>query len=881
MNMPLRLGEKLGPYEVIAPLGKGGMGEVYRARDTRVHRDVAIKTSNERFSDRFEREARTIASLNHPNICTLYDVGPDYLVMELVDGPTLADRIASGPMPLEESLKLAAQIADAVSAAHRKGVIHRDLKPGNIKIKSDGTVKVLDFGLAKVQGHSDASDLSQSPTITSPAMTMAGGVLGTAAYMSPEQAKAKVVDKNADVWAFGVVLYEMLTGKQLHRGETVSETIASVLKESPDLSRVPSRVRRLLRSCLQKNPDERLHDIADWKLLVDDDAVDTSASAASRTRWLWPSVAALLLLVVAVLVVTQLRTSRQVAQEIRSQIPQPEGLTFNPGTQATISPDGKWLAFPAIGPDNASRMYVRSIDSLDVRPLPGSEGIPGLSPPPFWSYDSRFIVYGAQGALRKSEVTGTPAQTIGTTGSAFVQGGAWNREGTIVYARPNSFLEQIPSAGGTPVRVTTLAPGDNAHRWPQFLPDGRRFLYLRATFSPEKTGVYVGSLDVKPEQQDGRLVLPTDRQAWWVTSETTGRTYLLLQREGALLAQPFNLETASLSGAPVPVASGVGSFAQATAGLWSVARNGALVYRGGGTGLPLPTWVDSTGRVSGTVGQPSKNLYTAVDLSPDGTRGAFMIVDTGGNQDIWVSDLESGAATRLTFDPRPDVSPLWSPDGKRVAYGASRGGRIDLYEKNADGSGEERLLLKSDQDKTPTSWSRDGRFILFTAVDPKTRQDLWILPLEGDRRPFIFVKTDAQEGQASFSPDSRWIAYGVQDPSPDVFVRPFRPESRSPATPTDPLWMISTNGGFAPRWRPDGKQLYYIAISAEVMVTDVQAGVSFQYGVPRRLFNAGTGGGSWSMTAKADRFLFLRPVLSAGPPPPFTMVLNWMSTLEK
>jgi Tol biopolymer transport system component len=258
-----------------------------------------------------------------------------------------------------------------------------------------------------------------------------------------------------------------------------------------------------------------------------------------------------------------------------------------------------------------------------------------------------------------------------------------------------------------------------------------------------------------------------------------------------------------------------------------------------------------------------------------------MIVDTGGNQDIWVSDLASGATTRLTFDPRPDVSPIWSPDGKRIVYGANRGGRIDLYEKNADGSGEERLLLKSDQDKAPTSWSRDGRFILFMAVDPKTRQDLWILPLEGDRRPFVFVNTDAQEGLASFSPDSRWIVYGVAEPNPEVFVRPFRPESRSPATPTDPLWMISTNGGYAPRWRPDGKQLYYIALSGDVIVTDVQAGVSFQFGVPHRLFYAGTGGASWSMTAKADRFLFLRPVVSPGPPPPFTMVLNWMSKLEK
>src|SRR5262245_18616508 len=428
--MSLNVGDRLGAYEVITAIGRGGMGEVYRARDTRIHREVAIKTSAARFTDRFEREAQAIAALNHPNVCTLYDVGPDYLVMELVEGPTLADRLTAGALPLDESLKLASQIADALSAAHRKGVIHRDLKPGNIKVKPDGTVKVLDFGLAKV-GVAAAATSDNSPTLAAHD-TLAGVVLGTAAYMSPEQAKGKPVDKNTDIWAFGVVLYEMLTGTQLHQGETVSETIASVLKEAPDLNRVPTSVRRLLKSCLQKDPEQRLHDIADWRLLLDDD--DVAPRVASRTRWLWPAVAAVSLAAVAGLAVTQLRKAPPpAAQEVRSQIPQPEGLTFNPGTQATISPDGKWLAFPAVGPDNVSRMYVRSIDSLDVRPLPGSEGIIVVSPPPFWSYDSRFVVYGAQGKLKKSEVTGTPAQTIADTGLPFIQGGTWSREGAIVY----------------------------------------------------------------------------------------------------------------------------------------------------------------------------------------------------------------------------------------------------------------------------------------------------------------------------------------------------------------------------------------------------------------------------------------------------------------
>jgi eukaryotic-like serine/threonine-protein kinase len=877
--MPLTAGDRLGPYEIVSPLGRGGMGEVFRARDTRVQRDVAIKTSAERFSERFEREAQAIAALNHPNVCTLYDVGSNYLVMELVEGPTLADRIAAGAIPLDESLKLAAQIADALSAAHRRNVIHRDLKPGNIKVRVDGTVKVLDFGLAKV-GVAAAMAPDNSPTLTAHD-TLAGVVLGTAAYMSPEQAKGKPVDKNTDIWAFGVVLYEMLTGKQLHQGETVSETIASVLKEAPDFNRVPARVRRLLKSCLQKDPEQRLHDIADWKLLLDDDVAEIPTRVTSRTRWLWPAVAAVSLAAVAGLVVTQMRTARPTAaQEVRSQIPQPEGLTFNPGTQATISPDGKWLAFPAVGPDNVSRMYVRSIDSLDVRPLPGSEGIIVVSPPPFWSYDSRFVVYGAQGKLRKSEVTGTPAQTIADTDLPFVQGGTWSRDGVILYARNNGHLEQVSSSGGTPKAVTTLAQDETAHRWPQFLPDGRRFLYLRVSSASDKTGVYVGSLDAKPEAQSLNPLVVTNRQAWWVTSDISGKSYLLIQREEALLAQPFDVNTATLSGTPVPVANGVGSFAGATSGLWSVARNGALVYRAGGTGLPQFTWLDPTGRVLGTVGDPG--LYSASALSPDGTRLAFVAVDSAGNQDVWVRDLGTGGVTRLTFDPRPDLTPIWSPDGKRVVYAASRGSRRDLYEKNADGSGEERLVLQSDQDKAPTSWSRDGRFLLFQSIDPKTREDLWILPLEGDRKPFLFLGTNAREQGAQFSPDQRWIAYfAVSSANPDVFVRPFTANSRSAASDAGPLWMVSSGGGLFPRWSTDGKRLFY-TFNADMMAVDIQAGVSFQSGVPKRIFTViSQGGGAWALSPSNDRFLFIRVGATSGPPPPFTMVLNWMAKLEQ
>jgi serine/threonine protein kinase len=884
--MHVTVGDRLGPYEVLALLGKGGMGVVYRALDTRVHREVAIKVSSERFSERFEREARAIAALNHPNVCTLYDLGPDYLVMELVDGPTLADRLIPGPIPLDESLKFASQIADALSSAHRKGIVHRDLKPGNIKIKPDGTVKVLDFGLAKVlgpgeTGHDNTPDLSQSPTITSPAMTMAGVVLGTAAYMSPEQAKGKAVDKTADVWAFGVTLYEMLTGQPLHHGETVSETLASVLRDTPDLTRVPARVRRLLRSCLQKNPDDRLHEIADWKLLLDDAAEPSVLLSAPRTRWLWPAIAAMLLVAVAAMGVVLYRANESAPPEVRSQIPQPEGLTFNPGTQAAISPDGRWIGFPALGPDNVARMYIRSVDSLAVSPLPGSEGIPLLSPPPFWSDDSRFVVYAAQGKLKKSEITGTPAQTIADIGVPFVQGGSWSRDGVIIYARNRSTLQQVSSSGGTPTALTAFAPGDVAHRTPQFLPDGRRFLYLRVTNSSEKTGVYVGSLDATPEAQPAQPLLLTDRQAWWTSSERTGQSYLLLQRDQSLLAQPFDPVSAMLSGTPVPVADGVGSFATATAGLWSVARHGALVYRSGGTGLPRATWLDSMGREVGAI-PIEPGSYSDVALSPDGKRLTYRSNSPQGASDIWVADVAGEAKIRLTFDPRLKRAPVWSPDGTTIVYSANRGARDDLYEKNADGSGDERLLLQTDQNKTAHSWSRDGRFILFSSADPNTREDIWVLPLQGDRTPFLFLKTDTREGSAQFSPDGRWIAY-LADVSgtPEVFVRPFVPDSRAPASSGGAQWMISSDGGAMPRWSADGKRLFFLSIaSTALMAVDVRAGASFQTGATQRVLT-GVQLGPWSPDPGGNRFLMMRPSAATGPPPPFTLVLNWMTKLER
>jgi eukaryotic-like serine/threonine-protein kinase len=872
-------GLRLGHYEVVELIGKGGMGEVYRVKDTRLPRDAAVKVSAENFTERFSRETSIIAGLNHPNICTLYDVGLNYLVMELIEGPTLADRIKEGPLSLAEASGIARQIADALEYAHERGVIHRDLKPGNIKIRSDGFVKVLDFGLAKAGGTPVARS-DQSPTIPD-GETAAGVIIGTAAYMSPEQARGKEVDKRSDIYAFGVVFYEMLSGTCPHKGDTVQETLASVLRDTPDLNNVPVEAHRLLKRCLEKDPQKRLLHIGDVMSLLDDAPPEPPASATPKTRrtWLWPAVAVLSLLTTATLGALYFRSASPALQEVRAQIPQPEGLTFNPVTQATISPDGRWLAFPALGPDNVRRMYARSMDSLEVKPLPGSEGITGGSPAPFWSWDSRFVVFGAAGKLKKAEVTGTPAQTIAEIGDPFAQGGTWSRDGAIVYASNSGNLMQVSAAGGSPVAVTTLTPGETAHRWPQFLPDGKRFLYQRVSGSGDKTGIYVGSVDLKPEQQSMQPLLLTDRQARWVAPEAGGTRLLLMQREATLLAQPFDAGTLRLSGIPTPVATGVGSYVNGTVGLWSAARNGTLVYRAG-PGLPRLLWRDLTGKVIGDPGAP--NNYGTPAVSPDGGRVAFRLTDDQGNQDIWVRDLARGHNTRLTFDPRRDEAPVWSPDGNRVIFAANRGGSMDLYEKSADGGGEERLLFKSDQNKTPTSWSRDGRFLLFNSADSKTGDDVWILPLD-TLKPFVFLKTGSHEGYAQFSPDGRWIAYSrVSSGIPQVYVGPFSPDlsvgAASPASGS--LWMVSTTNGAYPRWSGDGRRLFYVGgLTSALMAVDVQPGATFQYGTARRLFGDVTII-PFGSTLAGDRFVFAE-VATPGPPPPFTLVLNWQAGLKK
>jgi serine/threonine protein kinase len=886
-------GDKLGPYEILALIGKGGMGEVFRARDPRLNRDVAIKVSAERFSERFEREARAIAALNHPDVCHLYDIGPDYLVMELVEGPALAEKLKQGALPLEESLNIARQIADALEAAHEKGITHRDLKPGNVKVKSDGTVKVLDFGLAKIGG-TPTPQTDNSPTLNT-GRTEAGVILGTAAYMSPEQAKGSPVDHRADIYAFGAVLYEMVTGQRLHEGGTTTELLASVIKDQPQWDKVPPQIRKLLRQCLEKDPQKRLRHIGDVMRLVDDapSAVHPAPPVPRQTgkRWLWPAIAAVLLAVTVVLAISYLRKETPPALLTLLQIPVPEKLRFDSLTVPSISPDGRWLAFsPATGPDGIIRIWLRGMDSLEARPLDGTEmqvGFPGIV---FWSPDSKFLAFSAGGKLKKVDISGGPPQVIAD--APIVLGGSWNRDGTILFSSPVApdgtrlnaapMLLRVSAAGGTPSPVTAPAP-NTGHMVPQFLPDGRHFLYFRNSTKPENTGIFAGSLNEKPEAQNPKPLLLTNRQALYVPSGNDGTGWLLFVREGSIMAQKFDPRRLELTGEPAPIASGVASLGNFAA--YSVADTGALIYRSGGeSGQTQLVQFDSQGKVVRSLGDPG--FYRFPETSPDGKRIAVALV-TGNNTDIWVLDIERGSSSRLTFDPAAENIPIWSPDGTRIAYASARNGHFDLYAKRADGTGEEELLWKSDDNKSPTSWSADGKYLLYTSgiVSIDQRIDMWILPLTGERKPFPFLQTQFEEGLGQFSPDGRWIAYTSNETGQfEIYVRPFNgPSSTEPGG----KWMVSKGGGSFPRWRGDGKQLFFQS-GSDIMAVDVMtAGSSFQAGTPAKLFQRTaltnpiqTGG--LTITKDGKQFWFVSPPGTRGTlAAPFTVVLNWQTALKK
>jgi eukaryotic-like serine/threonine-protein kinase len=649
VSMVQRSGTKLGPYEILAPLGAGGMGEVYRARDSKLNRDVALKILPAVFVDdaermaRFRREAQVLASLNHPNIGSIYGLEEwntrRVLVLELVEGPTLADHITGGATPLEEALAIARQIAEALAYAHEKGVTHRDLKPANIKLTPEGNVKVLDFGLAKVlEGPKNLdSDPSQSPTYGNPT-TVEGMILGTAAYMSPEQAKGKPVDKRSDIWAFGVVLYELLTGRLLFQRETMSDTLAAVLKEEPDWNRIPVQVRSLLQHCLERDPKRRLRDIGDMHLLLE----TASLPFGTHRPWLAWGAVAVFLVALAALSLIHFRERPVVSAPVQFQI-SPSGSLLQ-GLAFAVSPDGGHLAFSATGPDGVPRLWIRDLESLEIRALPNgypvSIHITGsdVVPPFFWSPDSRFIGFQSLSKLAKIDISGGPAQHLCDVQGTVV-GGSWNRDGMIVFTDSVRGLMQVSAVGGVASPLTKIDPSrkEIVHVLPVFLPDDRHFLYLRASSIPENTGVYVGSLNTKPEEQDSRRLLATTSGPVYVPSSDSESGQLLFLRQGMLMVQSFDASRLALSGEAVPVAEKVGSFLDY--GLFSASSNGVLVYRSG-VGLDYQlTWFDRQGRVLAKVAEPGR--YNSLALSPDGRRVAVSRtnLENTPNWDVWLLDV--------------------------------------------------------------------------------------------------------------------------------------------------------------------------------------------------------------------------------------------------
>jgi Tol biopolymer transport system component len=881
------------------------MGEVYRARDAKLNRDVALKVLPEVFAvdpdrlARFKREAQVLALLNHPNIAAIYgfeDSNPSpgsgqpavqALVLELVEGPTLADRIAQGTVPLDEALPIARQIADALEAAHEQGIVHRDLKPANIKLRPDGTVKVLDFGLAKALcqdgSGSVAPPLSHSPTITSPAlMTGMGVFLGTAAYMSPEQARGKTVDKRADIWAFGCVLFEMLASRRAFApgDDEVADVLAAVLKTDPDWralpTATPTAIRRLLRRCLAKDPRERLHDIADARLEIrdtgpGDEESATTSRAGHRLAWSFVAALALLSLALASWLVRPVQAPSGPELVFRSVILPPSGNVNLAASEArtgrprftrglALSPDGGRLALVAPGADGRLVLYVHSLDGAGVRALAGTEGASS----PFWSPDGRHIAFVAERKLKRIEAAGGPVVTL-HDGTRDFSTGTWNRDSVILFAG-DSAINRVSAAGGDASPVTSRDPSSEApHDAPFFLPDGRRFLYSVGLFGSTTGGtVYVGSLD-SPERV--KLV-----EGGFLPAYADG--FLLFVRDDTLMAQRFDAERLELAGEPIPLAERllIGG-APSTSGIYAVSQSGVLVYQAGLVAKSELVWLDRTGRELGTFAEP--RAFSYVQLSPDQRHVAVSVQDDATRtRDLWLYDTTRGARTRLTSEPSDDFSAVWSPSGDRLAFAGRRAADRGLivYETGASGSGERRLLDRNGVE-IPTSWSPDGRFLLFQTPSPGA--DIMVASLGADAQVSPFANTRFTEGSAQFSPDGRWVVYSSNETGrTEVYVAPFqRPGPRVP---------ISTDGGGSPRWNHDGRGLFYIRADNTLIAVDVSTGESaVAVGATRVLFQAEFHGTAFPYAVAADgRFVVNRSVDDATPPP-ITLVVNWPAAVRR
>ncbi len=888
--MAIAAGTRFNHYEILAPLGAGGMGEVYRARDTRLDREVAIKVLPVEFSRdadrlrRFEQEARATSALNHPNILTIYDIGSHdgapYIIAELLEGEELRAQIEEGAMAPRKAIEYAQQIASGLAAAHAKGIVHRDLKPENLFVTKDGRVKILDFGLAKLRPQRNepvGSEVATQRKITDP-----GTVMGTVGYMSPEQVRGQEADHRADIFSFGMILYEMLSGRRAFTGESMADVMSAILKEEPpELGesgvKIAPGLEKIVRRCLEKKPEHRFHSAHDLGFALEAVSTPTSSSGSNLTEaakalepsamvapggwrdriaWIVAGVAGLAALALGLAYFN--RQPEAEARVMKFSINPPEKASFE---NIAISPDGRHLVFTA-ATGGKVQLWVRALDATEAKALPGTEGARF----PFWSPDSHWIAFFAANKLKKIEVSGGPAQPLCDV--TIATGGAWNRDGVIIFSR----LSELNSVSATGGEVTILTTRDRArqelsHLFPSFLPDGQHFLYAIQSGQKETRGIYLGSLDGKVKQR-----LLSD----YSSAVYAPPGFLLFRREESLLAQPFDAGKRRLSGEPVPVAERVGNDPAYRHRLnVSVSDNGVLVLDPHVTRQSKQLlWLDRGGKQTGSLGE--WRAFSRPFLAPDEKSFVAERADANNLYDLWLVDVPGANATRFTFDPSSEIYPAWSPDGKRIVWYSSQDERFRLYQKAASGAGQEEPLFNING--FPTDWSRDGRFIIYSRNNPKTTLDVWVLPLDGAQQPFASIQTEAYESGAQLSPDGRWLAYASDESGKiEVYVQRF-PEGGGKR-------QVSTGGALGPYWRRDGKELFYYAADGKLMAVPVGSGESFAPGAAMALFEFRSGSLSpttapYTVTGDGQRFL-VNAIVDAEPNAPLTVVVNWAAGAKK